>query len=214
MKAFESPITLGLLVWALLFTGFAGGQRTYIDYLQNEVNSLQSTVIHGEFLLSQMQQAFKKQEVSDGREAFITKYIQSRNHSIGVSTATLLSKTFIEVGDEYNFDPLFLAAQASVESAFKVHDKSTAGAIGIMQVMPFWVEKIDFLEHKDDLFNIHANIRAGVFILAHYRDTCGGSLRQALTCYHGGPRALKLPRRVTTEYVSSVLARWKTLELM
>lgn len=200
--------------YAMIMTGIAIGQVKYIDYMQGEVDVLQDAVIDQDERIASLTTSLDYQEATDGKRELIAKYIRSRNRSIGDRYAGLLADTLIAAGGEFNFDPLFLAAQAGVESAFNTHDKSSAGAIGIMQVMPFWVDKIPFLESRDDLLNIHANIRAGVYILGHYRSMCGGALHQALTCYHGGPRALKLPRSSTTAYVSRVLARWQTLELM
>lgn len=207
---------------ALYAVGYAMGMNGIVVELKGQVATLQATVTDRlddiekrDIVIAKLTSSLDYQEETDATKVFIAKYIQSRNRSIGSIFADLLAETLVAAGNEFNFDPLFLAAQAGVESAFEVYDTSTAGAVGVMQVMPsIWVKKIPFLERRDDLYNIHANIRAGAFIMDHYRSTCGGTIRQALTCYHGGPRALKLPRSSTTAYVSRVLARWKTLEIM
>lgn len=211
----RSAVTILAICFGLYAVGYAQGVRQLVDKLEGQVDMLQDTVIDQDEVIAKLTSSLDYQEETDGKKLFITKYIQGRNRSIGDNYATLLAETFIQAGNEFNFDPLFLAAQAGVESAFKVYDVSSAGALGVMQVMPnIWVEKIPFLERKDDLLNIHANIRAGAYIMGYYRSTCGGSLEQALTCYHGGPAALKRPRSSTIAYRTSVLARWKTLELM
>lgn len=211
----RSAVTILAICFGLYAVGYGQGLNQLVDELEGQVDMLQDTVIDQDEVIAKLTSSLDYQEDTSATKVFIAKYIQQRNRSIGTVFADLLAETFIQAGNEYNFDPLFLAAQAGVESAFEVYDESTAGALGVMQVMPnIWVGKIPFLERRDDLYNIHANIRAGAFIMDHYRSTCGGTLRQALYCYHGGPRALKLPRSSTTAYVSRVLARWKTLELM
>lgn len=218
----KSAVTVLAICFGLYAVGYAQGLNQLVDKLEGHVGMLQATVIdrlddieQRDIMIAKLTSSLDYQEETDATKVFISHYVQSRNRSIGTIFADLLAETFIAAGNEYNFDPLFLAAQAGVESAFEVYDTSTAGAVGVMQVMPsIWVKKIPFLERRDDLYNIHANIRAGAFIMDHYRSTCGGTIRQALTCYHGGPRALKLPRSSTTAYVSRVLARWKTLEIM
>lgn len=211
----RSAVTVLAVCIALYAVGYAQGTNSLVDELEGQVDMLQDTVIDQDVVIAKLSNSLDYQEETSATKVFIAKYIQQRNRSIGTVFANLLAQTFIEAGNEFNFDPLFLAAQAGVESAFEVYDESTAGALGVMQIMPsIWVKKIPFLERRDDLYNIHANIRAGGFVMDFYRSTCGGTLERALTCYHGGPRALKLPRSSTTAYVSRVLARWKTLELM
>lgn len=150
----------------------------------------------------------------NGKTTFLVDYIRSRNSHIGANMAAHMADTFVRAGEEFNLDPLFIAAQANIESTFRVYAKSSAGALGVMQIVPkYWVHQIDFLETADDLFNVHANIRAGAFIMAKLRIECG-SLERALRCYHGGKRALRSPRDSTIQYTVKVLARWKAMELM
>ena len=62
--------------------------------------------------------------------------------------------------------PQLVLAVIDVESAFDPFAVSHAGAVGLMQVMPFWPTHLG-VERKD-LIAIELNIRMGTSILAHY----------------------------------------------
>ncbi len=49
--------------------------------------------------------------------------------------------------------------------------ESPVGAVGCMQVMPFWAEALDFVADADELrYDLHVNIRAGAAVLRYYLD--------------------------------------------
>jgi len=80
-------------------------------------------------------------------------------------------------------DPQLVLGLIQVESNFRKHAVSTAGARGYMQVMPFWVKLIG---NKDDnLFHLRTNLRYGCVILRHYLDVEKGDLYRALGRYNG-----------------------------
>jgi soluble lytic murein transglycosylase-like protein len=69
------------------------------------------------------------------------------------------------------------------ESNFRKYAISSAGAIGYMQVMPFWADIVG--ERSTDLFNVRTNLRLGCAILRAYLDQEKGDLSQALARYNG-----------------------------
>lgn len=87
-----------------------------------------------------------------------------------------------------------------VESAFRKHAVSSAGALGYMQVMPFWVRSIGDGE-ASRLFHMQTNLRFGCVILRHYLDREGGDLFMGLGRYNGSrgqavyPDAVRLAQR-------------------
>ena len=43
--------------------------------------------------------------------------------------------------------------------------------MGVMQVMPFWADVLEFVVDADELrYNLHVNIRAGAAVLRYYLD--------------------------------------------
>jgi soluble lytic murein transglycosylase-like protein len=93
--------------------------------------------------------------------------------------------------------PQLVLAVIDVESAFDPFAVSYAGAVGLMQVMPFWPTELGLT--KKDLIDVELNIRMGTSILAYYLEHERGDYRRALGRYNGS-----LGRR---EYPDLVLGR-------
>jgi soluble lytic murein transglycosylase-like protein len=99
-------------------------------------------------------------------------------------------------------DPQLVLGLIQVESAFRKYAISSAGARGLMQVMPFWVKAIG--SDDSNLFHLRTNLRFGCVILRHYLDIENGDLFRALGRYNG---SLGRP-----EYPNMVLAAWRQWE--
>nr|WP_144835595.1 lytic transglycosylase domain-containing protein [Cupriavidus gilardii] len=97
-------------------------------------------------------------------------------------------------------EPSLVLGLIQVESNFRKYAISTAGARGLMQVMPFWVRTIGDGDARK-LFHLQSNLRYGCTILRHYLDREGGDLFLALGRYNGS--------RGRAEYPNAVLAAWK-----
>jgi len=91
-------------------------------------------------------------------------------------------------------DPQLVLGLIQVESGFRKYTVSSAGARGLMQVMPFWVKLIG--ARSDNLFDMRKNIRYGCTILRHYLDMERGDLYRALGRYNGSLGKAEYPRAV------------------
>ena len=92
-------------------------------------------------------------------------------------------------------DPQLVLAVIHAESAFRKYAISTAGARGLMQVMPFWVDLIG--DERDNLFDMRTNLRYGATILRHYLwDREKGDMFRALGRYNGSLGRARYPRVV------------------
>jgi soluble lytic murein transglycosylase-like protein len=83
-----------------------------------------------------------------------------------------------------DLDPELVLAVIDVESNFDRFAISSASALGLMQVMPFWVEEVGETD-MNLLFDIDFNILLGCRILKYYLDMEDGELMQALARYNG-----------------------------
>ncbi|MFG6666422.1 transglycosylase SLT domain-containing protein [Halomonas sp. HNIBRBA4712] len=90
--------------------------------------------------------------------------------------------------------PSLVLALIEVESAFIDDAVSSAGAVGLMQIMPFWVAELGL--PIDDLTDPHRNLRYGCTILAHYLAVEGGDFTRALARYNGSLGKTWYPERV------------------
>ena len=115
----------------------------------------------------------------------------------------ILSSVFREAARQ-QIDPDLVLAVIHVESAFNRFAISSAGAQGLMQVMPFWRAEIG--RPQDNLTEIDTNVQYGTAILAHYLDVANRDLIDALARYNGSRGRLKYPERVVYTFRS----RWQT----
>lgn len=99
-------------------------------------------------------------------------------------------------------EPELVLAVINVESNFDRWAISSAGAQGLMQIMPFWLKEIP--EAGDNLFDIRTNLRFGCTILKHYLDKEGGDFNRALARYNGSLGKTWYPNRV----FSALRKRW------
>ena len=119
---------------------------------------------------------------------------------------------------ERNLDPTLVAAVVYAESRFDPNVRSSAGAIGLMQVLPETGEFIarstggtDFVEA--DLRDPDLNVRYGTWLLDNLRTRYDGDVTTALAAYHAGPTNVDEWRRTgsgigfpeTRAYVDEVL---------
>jgi soluble lytic murein transglycosylase len=91
------------------------------------------------------------------------------------------------------FDPLFVFSVVRQESLFEGFVRSTAGARGLMQVIPGTGADIanqlnwPFEYTHDDLYRPDVSIRFGSHYLATNRALLGGDMSAMLAAYNGGP---------------------------
>jgi len=82
-----------------------------------------------------------------------------------------------------NIPPELVLAVMDVESRFDRYAVSSAGAVGLMQVMPFWPRELGMT--NDQLVRIADNVRMGTTILGFYLRKERGDYQRALQRYNG-----------------------------
>jgi soluble lytic murein transglycosylase-like protein len=101
---------------------------------------------------------------------------------------------------ELRLPPGLILAVIDVESRFDRWAISSAGAVGLMQVMPFWPKELGMESHQ--LVQIESNMRMGCAILRHYMQREKNDLGKALARYNGSVGRRKYP--------DTVVQRWTT----
>ncbi len=91
----------------------------------------------------------------------------------------------------YDLEPELLAAVIYAESRFQPHVVSSAGAVGLMQLLPDTAKGIAVRTggHRfvvSDLRDPELNVRYGSWYLDHLRERYDGDVRLALAAYHAG----------------------------
>ena len=111
---------------------------------------------------------------------------------------------------EYGVNPALVKGIAWQESGWKQHVVSSAGAIGVMQVIPetgiFTASQL--LGHEVDLNDLEGNVKAGVRFLAYLLKLTGGDENLAVAGYFQGLRSVRTQgiSPSTERYVANVMA--------
>ena len=116
-----------------------------------------------------------------------------------------LSGLIGEASKKYKVDPKLLSAIAEVESGGNQNETSSAGAVGVMQLMPDTAASLGV-----NPYDKQQNVEGGAKYLRQMLDTFGGDVTKAVAAYNAGPQAVKdyggiPPYKETQNYVNKVL---------
>lgn len=121
----------------------------------------------------------------------------------------LFRPAFVAAANDTGLPLALLTAVAQVESQFQPAAISSAGAHGLLQVMPTTAAEL-----KLDAENPATNVLAGARYLQRLLDRFGSTDR-ALAAYNAGPTAVEraggAPNVETLTYVGNVTAIWRAL---
>lgn len=122
-----------------------------------------------------------------------------------------LSADIRKAAQRHRLPYYLLHAMITVESSYRVHAISPAGAQGLMQLMPATAERFGV----EDVFDATENINGGSRYLAYLLSLFNGNLRLALAAYNAGENAVIRhgnripPYRETQNYVEKVLKTYQ-----
>ena len=139
-------------------------------------------------------------------EAVSASSSSSCNNSSGLECCEELNSFFDEAANTYQVDAKLLKSIAKAESNFRADAVSSAGAVGIMQLMPQTAAGLGV----SDSYNAYENIMGGAKYISQMLDKYNGDVSLALAAYNaGGGNVDKYggtpPFEETQNYVTKVL---------
>ena len=143
------------------------------------------------------------------RSAKLAQGIQ-KAYSVDSTTANRVAPLIIQSATQNDVDPLLMAAVIRQESSYRNYVVSSAGAVGLTQVIPrYWQQAC-----PGDLFQENININCGSFILAKYNQSVG-RCKKALAYYNVGPTGYNTNRKMKKQgkrYAKQVKQHEKNLK--
>ena len=139
-----------------------------------------------------------------------TSSVSGATSSDSISAPEDLETYFKEASETYHVDVNLLKAIAKVESNFNPKATSSAGAMGVMQLMPSTAKGLGMR----DAYDAHDNIMGGAKIISQNLKKYNGDLSLALAAYNAGSGNVDKyggipPFTETQNYVKKVLGYYQ-----
>jgi len=144
-------------------------------------------------------------------ENLIQRYVSSENPSMSFDEAGGIAKAILYYSYKYNVDPLIMSALIDTESKFNQNAVSSAGAIGMGQLLPSTASALGV-----NPYDTLQNIEGACSYMATQLNNFNGDTRLALAAYNAGSDAIKQygsvpPFEETQNYVTQITQKYSQL---
>jgi len=138
--------------------------------------------------------------------ALVQQAMQGQEGAAAPMAPTAIDQLVQTNSQAWGVDPDLIRAVMANESAFNPNATSSAGAQGLMQLMPETAASLGVA----DAYNPEQNVWGGTRYLRSMLDRFGGNMTKAVAAYNAGPNAVEQyggipPYPETQSYVENVL---------
>jgi len=128
------------------------------------------------------------------------------NPGLGITSGTDLRAQAAQIAEKFGIDPVLFQALIQQESAFNPKAISSAGAMGLTQLMPRTAKSLGVTDPLDPTQNMEGGAKYLSQLLKQFK----GDRKLALAAYNAGPGAVSRyggipPFKETQNYVNKIL---------
>lgn len=184
---------------------------TASDYLLRPVLSKSGGIIkclRPDFEIDLRNMGYSLQKLSEATRPQASKKQDRTKKEVPKDKSVLkeIERSINKAAGKYDLAPNLIRGVIQAESNFQVRVESSAGALGLMQLMPATAKELGVKNPYD----IDQNIDGGTRYLKNMLDRFGGDLRKALSAYNAGPGTVEryggdVPYQETRQYVDRVI---------
>jgi hypothetical protein len=136
----------------------------------------------------------------------IYNHLPSTKNSYDINTLALID----QIAKTYRIDPWLIRAIVQAESAFQPKAISSAGAMGLMQLMPATARRFGVMDPFEPVQNITGGVKYLRWLIDHFNN----DYTKAIAAYNAGENAVKKyngipPYPETKAYVPRVMKLWQ-----
>jgi soluble lytic murein transglycosylase-like protein len=140
------------------------------------------------------------------------RYVSDSNPDLADVRAHLIATLILDSSDRYGVDPRLVTAMIEIESGFRPGLVSSAGAVGLCQLMPRTARSLKLGDPRALRMNVDGSVRYLSSRLAAFH----GRTHLALAAYNAGETAVRRyhgvpPYRETLRYVHRVMRLYRRL---
>lgn len=118
----------------------------------------------------------------------------------------------VKYATPHGIDPNLVAAVMTIESSGNPNALSHAGAVGLMQVMPYHPYRFPGRPPAAQLYDPDFNVKWGLKILANEMEWARGNVSKALMAYYDGRKRAENPLPRTLYYARKVMALYSAAQ--
>ena len=180
--------------------------------MDNSIFTGQIQSVMQNLMLSLLEKLIARLEAKNQSSASSTTGTQTASTtSTGQAATGNFASLINQASQKYNVDPGLVQAVIKAESNFNPNAVSSAGAQGLMQLMPGTARGLGVTNSLDPAQNIDGGVHFLSNLLSHYN----GNVRLAVAAYNAGPGAVDKyngipPYQETQTYVTRVLGYYNS----
>lgn len=179
----------GKLLFCLLIIWLVIGANSLIG-LEREKIRLSGLTLQLEGKCTQLEAALKKKPKEIVTRPDLTISVRNRmmelQPKLDPVLLTIIADSIVKYSKELQLSEVLITNLIYRESAFNPFARSSAGAVGLMQIVPRFHKPLWEGLKIEELYHVDNNVRVGCRILKTYMEKEGGDVEKALKRYVGG----------------------------